>query len=137
VYHIFVLQLKKYSTNILEEVWKNFTNIDRIVTRAGSNEAPGCTYEYGSVSMLAPKSGWWLSMVLITFLTLKFENRVATYWKNFTNIDRIVTRAGSKVASGCTYEYGSVSMLAPKSGWYLCMVLITFLTLKFVHLYLL
>ena len=23
--------------------------------------------------MLAPKSGWWLSMVLITFLTLKFE----------------------------------------------------------------
>ena len=30
--------------------------------------------------MLAPKSGWLLSMVLlITFLTLKFENRVATY----------------------------------------------------------
>ena len=31
-------------------VWKNFTNnIDRLVTKVGSNEAPGCTFEHGVV----------------------------------------------------------------------------------------
>ena len=52
--------------------WKNFSNIHRIV-KIGSKEAPERAFEHGAVYMLAPKPGWWLSMVLITFWTLKLE----------------------------------------------------------------
>jgi hypothetical protein len=52
-----------------EHNMEELSNIDRLVTKASSNEAPGCTYEHGCVSMLAPKSGWLLSMVLIKFWT--------------------------------------------------------------------
>ena len=55
-------------------LWKNFTNINRLVTKVGSNEAPGCTYEHEAVYMLAPESAWWLSMVLVIFLMLQLEN---------------------------------------------------------------
>jgi hypothetical protein len=69
--------------------WKNFTNIDRLATKVGSNEAPGCTYEYGAVYMLAPESGWWLSMVhhILDVPTLEWSSNIV--WKNFTNIDRL------------------------------------------------
>jgi hypothetical protein len=32
--------------NLSRIFWKNFTNIDRLVTKVGSNEAPGYTYDY-------------------------------------------------------------------------------------------
>jgi hypothetical protein len=35
--------------NLSHIFWKNFTNIDRLVTEVGSNEAPGCTSEHGVV----------------------------------------------------------------------------------------
>ena len=54
--------------------WKDFTNIDRIVMKVSSNQAPGCIYEHGLVYMLAPKSGCLLIKVLITFWMLQLEN---------------------------------------------------------------
>ena len=45
--------------NIL--LWKNFTNIDRIVTKVGSNEAPGCTFDYEAVRSRCDDRDWWYS----------------------------------------------------------------------------
>jgi hypothetical protein len=45
--------------NIL--LWKNFTNIDRIATKVGSNEAPGCTFDYEAVRSRCDDRDWWLS----------------------------------------------------------------------------
>jgi hypothetical protein len=35
--------------NLSHIFWKNFTNINRLVTKVGSNEAPECTFEHGTV----------------------------------------------------------------------------------------
>ena len=97
--------------------WKNFTNIDRLVTKVGSNEAPGCTYEYGAVYMLAPDSGWWLSMVhhILDVPTLQWSSNIV--WKNFTNIDRLVTKVGSNEAPGSTFEHEAIRSRCGDHDW--------------------
>ena len=107
--------------------WKNFTNIDRLVTKVGSNKAPGCTYEYGAVYMLAPESGWWLSMVhhILDVPTLEWSSNIV--WKNFTNIDRLVMKVGSNKAPG--HEPSNMRPFAVDHDSWLSMVLITFWTL--------
>ena len=43
VHHILDAPIREWSSNIL---WKNFTNIDQLVTKVGSNEAIECTFEH-------------------------------------------------------------------------------------------
>ena len=68
-------------------LWKNFTNIDRLVMKVGSNEAPGCTFENEAVHSRRGDHDWWLSMVLVTFWTLngQLENGAATYGRTREN----------------------------------------------------
>jgi hypothetical protein len=55
-------------------LWKNFANIDRLVTKVGSNEAPGYTFKHEAVRSRCGDHDWWLSMVLVIFLMLQLEN---------------------------------------------------------------
>lgn len=49
--------------------------------------------------MMAPKPGWFLRKVLVTFSMLKQQTTTSHRSKKFTNIDAIVTDTGSKDAS--------------------------------------
>ena len=87
-------------------LWKNFTNIDRLVMKVGSNEAPGCTFENEAVHSRRGDHDWWLSMVLVTFWRMKKPRNIL--WKNFTNIDRLVTKVGLNEAPGYAFKHEAV-----------------------------
>ena len=56
-------------------LWKNFANIDQLVTKVGSNKAPGYTFKHEAVRSRCGDHDWWLStMVLVIFLMLQLEN---------------------------------------------------------------
>ena len=65
-------------------LWKNFANIDRLVTKVGSNKAPGYTFKHEAVRSCCSDHDWWLSMVLVTFWRMKKPRNIL--WKNFANI---------------------------------------------------
>ena len=61
--------------------WKNFTNIDRLVTKVGSNEAPGCTYDYEAVRSRCDDHDGARHMVLVTWCSSHFGRCSEANWR--------------------------------------------------------
>ena len=55
-------------------MWKNVINVDRIVTKFGSNEAPRYTFEHGTVCCCWVDHGWSLSMINVPWSKVKVTN---------------------------------------------------------------